>query len=67
MVCGRAMKDIAKMIGITPLIHIFIGICVFCPPYCFLPTTRYAYCIGIRLSASIMKTMKPISKMIKSK
>ena len=54
------MIAIAKMIGITPLIATLIGMCVFCPPYCFLPTTRLAYWIGILLSDSFMKTMKPI-------
>ena len=54
---GRDIKLIAKMIGITPDIQTLIGMCVLCPPYCFLPTTRFAYCTGIRRSASFMKTM----------
>ena len=55
------------MIGITPLMQTFIGICVFCPPYCFLPTTRLAYWIGIRLSASFIKTIKPTSNIINAR
>ena len=26
----------------TPIVFL-IGMCVLCPPYCFLPTTRFAY------------------------
>ena len=50
------MNDDAKIIGITPAIANLSGICVFCPPYIFLPTTFLAYCTGTLLSASCTKT-----------
>ena len=43
--------DIANMMGITPARFTFIGRCVLCPPYIFLPTTLFAYWMGILLSA----------------
>ena len=42
------MFDEAKMTGITPPVFTFRGICVLVPPYCFLPTTRLAYCTVTR-------------------
>ena len=35
--------ELAKMIGMTPLIPTLIGIYVLCPPYILRPTTRFAY------------------------
>jgi DNA-directed RNA polymerase subunit alpha len=52
MVCGNAIMDMAKIMGITPDIFTLIGRCVLCPPYIFLPTTLLAYWIGILRSAS---------------
>ena len=51
----------AKIIGITPDILTLIGMWVFCPPYILLPTTRLAYCTGMRRSASVIQTMKAIT------
>ena len=52
--------ELAKMIGITPDILTLMGRWVDWPPYIFLPTTRFAYCTGILLSASFMNTMTQI-------
>ena len=49
MVPGIARIELAKMIGRTPDILTLIGIRVDWPPYSFRPTTRLAYCTGIRL------------------
>ena len=56
IIAGKVINDEAKIIGITPAIASFNGICVFCPPYIFLPTTFFAYCTGILLSASCTNT-----------
>ena len=48
------------MIGITPDMLTLMGIWVDWPPYIFRPTTRFAYCTGMRRSASFMKTMTQI-------
>ena len=58
---GNAIIDDAKMIGITPPAATFIGMLVLCPPYIFLPTTRFAYCTGILLSASVKNTTSAIA------
>ena len=34
------------MIGITPAAFTFKGMYWRAPPYCLLPTTRFAYCTG---------------------
>ena len=46
------------MMGITPDMFTFIGMCVDWPPYIFRPTTRLAYCTGRRRSALEMNTIK---------
>ena len=51
-----ASSELAKIIGITPVIKTLIGIWVACPPYIFLPTTLFAYCTGILLSPSVSVT-----------
>ena len=51
IIAGNVMNDEANIIGITPAIASFNGICVFCAPTIFLPTTFLAYCTGILLSA----------------
>ena len=61
IVCGNDTIETAKMIGMTPAIEIFSGMCVLCPPYIFRPTTRFAYCTGILRSASFIVTTKPIA------
>ena len=53
------MNDDAKITGITPAIASLSGMCVFCPPYIFLPTTFFAYCTGILLSACCTNTTPP--------
>ena len=42
------MIDWAKMIGITPAVFTFRGMCVAAPPYIRRPTIFLAYCTGIR-------------------
>ena len=44
---GRNMMACAKMMGITPAAFTFRGIYCRTPPYCLLPTIRFAYCTGI--------------------
>ena len=56
IIAGKVKKDDANITGITPAIANFNGICVFCPPYIFLPTTFLAYCTGTLLSASCTNT-----------
>ena len=47
------------MIGITPPALTLIGICVFCPPYIFLPLICFAYWTGTLRSDISTKTMSP--------
>jgi len=42
-----ALREEAKMIGMTPAVFTRRGIYWVTPPYTFLPTTRFAYCTGI--------------------
>ena len=56
IIAGKDINEEAKITGITPAIANLSGICVFCPPYIFLPTTFFAYCTGILLSASCTNT-----------
>ena len=56
IIAGNVINDDANITGITPAITNLIGICVFCPPYIFLPTTFFAYCTGTLLSASVTNT-----------
>ena len=65
-IAGIPTIELAKIIGITPDIFTLIGRCVFCPPYIFLPTTRFAYWIGILLSAFVIQTMNMIMPIIKA-
>ena len=57
MVAGREAMDCAKMMGITPDMFTLMGMWVLWPPYIFRPTTRLAYCTGMRRSALVMNTM----------
>ena len=57
MVAGRLAMAWAKMMGITPVIFTFRGRWLDWPPYIFRPTTRLAYCTGMRRSAFWMNTM----------
>ena len=50
------MNDEAKIIGITLAIAGLIGMCVFCAPTIFLPTTFFEYWTGILLSANCTNT-----------
>ena len=56
IIAGNVKNDEANITGITPAIANFNGICVFCPPYIFLPTTFLAYCTGTLLSACCTNT-----------
>ena len=55
------MIELAKMIGITPVILSLIGRVEFWPPISFRPTTRFAYWTGIRRSEPVMKITKMVS------
>ena len=46
------------MTGITPPEFTRSGRCVDCPPMTLRPTTRLAYCTGMRRSLRSTKTMK---------
>ena len=54
--CGKYSTETAKMIGMTPAWFTFRGMYVDCPPYIRLPTTRFAYCTGIRRCPCSMNT-----------
>ena len=56
------MKEDAKIIGITPAIASFNGMCVFCAPTIFLPTTFLEYCTGTFLSACCTNTTAAIKR-----
>ena len=56
-VCGKVSTDDAKMTGITPPEFTLSGRCVDCPPMILRPTTRLAYCTGMRRSLRSTKTM----------
>ena len=60
IIAGKVINDDAKIIGITPAIASLSGICVFCAPTIFLPTTFLAYCTGILLSACCTNTTPAI-------
>jgi hypothetical protein len=61
------MIEEAKMGGITPDVLILSGRCVLCPPYIRLPTTRLAYCTGIRLCPCSTKIMKPTTATMRTR
>ena len=48
MVVGIASRELAKITGSTPERFTLIGRWLDCPPYILRPTTRLAYCTGIR-------------------
>ncbi len=48
------------MTGITPDIFTFMGRWVDWPPYILRPTIRLAYWMGMRRSAFVINTIKPI-------
>ena len=50
-----------QMIGRTPDMLTLIGIKVDWPPYILRPTTRFAYCTGMRRSAFVMMMITTIS------
>ena len=56
IIAGNVKNDDANIIGITPAIANFNGICVFCAPTIFLPTTFLEYCTGTLLSACCTNT-----------
>ena len=56
IIAGNVINDEANIIGITPAIANFNGICVLCAPTIFLPTTFFEYCTGILLSACCTNT-----------
>jgi hypothetical protein len=59
MVAGNIMIEDAKIGGITPDVLIFKGKWVLCPPYILRPTTRLAYCTGMRRCPCSTKMMNP--------
>ena len=61
IVPGIASREEAKMIGRTPDMLTLIGIKVDWPPYILRPTTRFAYCTGMRRSAFVMMMITTIS------
>ena len=48
MTWGNVSNDEAKITGITPAMLIFKGMYVDEPPSVRRPTTRFAYCTGMR-------------------
>ena len=64
-VAGNARIDEAKMIGITPPVLTFNGMCVLEPPYMRRPTTRLAYWTVIRRCPRSTKTMAPMTPAIR--
>ena len=58
IVCGKVSTELAKMTGITPPEFTRRGRCVDCPPITLRPTTRFAYCTGMRRSLRSTNTMK---------
>ena len=57
-VSGNARIEEAKITGITPPALTFSGMWVDCPPITLRPTTRLAYCTGMRRSPRSTRTMK---------
>ena len=64
MVAGMDAMDWAKMMGSTPDIFTLMGRWLDWPPYIFRPTTRLAYCTGMRRSELSMNTIKATSSSI---
>ena len=62
MVAGMDAMAWAKMMGITPDMFTLMGMWLDWPPYIFRPTTRLAYCTGMRRSALVINTMKMTSR-----
>ena len=56
-VCGKARIDEAKITGMTPPALTFSGMWVDWPPITRRPTTRLAYCTGMRRSPRSTSTM----------
>ena len=63
-VCGKASSELAKITGITPPALTLSGRWVDWPPIIFRPTTRLAYCTGMRRSPRSTSTMKPTTATI---
>ena len=55
MVGGISMIDEAKMTGITPAMLTLSGMNVLEPPIMRRPTTRLAYCTGMRRSPVVIQ------------
>ena len=55
--CGKARIEDAKITGMTPPALTFSGMWVDCPPMTRRPTTRLAYCTGMRRSPRSTRTM----------
>ena len=64
IVCGNMMIEEAKITGMTPAVLTRIGRWVLCPPYILRPTTRLAYCTGMRRCELSMSTTKPVTTSI---
>src|SRR5882672_4623182 len=64
MVGGNASSELAKIGGITPPELTRSGKYEDCPPMTRRPTTRLAYCTGIRRCAPSTYTMKATTAII---
>ena len=65
-VSGNASSEEAKITGMTPPALTLRGMWVDCPPITFRPTTRLAYCTGMRRSPRSTRTMKATTTTIRT-
>ncbi|MPN27737.1 hypothetical protein SDC9_175171 [bioreactor metagenome] len=63
-VAGKRVKELAKMMGITPAIFTRSGMWVLCPPYILRPTTLFAYWTGILRCPSVTATTATVATMM---
>ncbi len=54
-VAGISITDEAKITGMTPAMLTLSGMKVLCPPIIRRPTTRLAYCTGMRRSPVVIQ------------
>ena len=63
-ITGKDRIEEAKITGMTPPALTFSGMWVDCPPITRRPTTRLAYCTGMRRSPRSTRTMKATTAII---
>ncbi len=63
---GKSRSEEAKIGGITPEVFTLSGRCELWPLYIRRPTTRFAYCTGMRRCARSMKTMAATTAIIRT-